>query len=201
MFDIVCITNRNLCSGDFLTRIEEIAANQPAALILREKDLNEAQYVKLAEKVMKICERYNVNCILHCFAETAAHLGANALHMPLPLLKEMTEKDRKHFSILGASCHSPEEALEAQELGCTYITASHIFKTSCKEGLPEKGIDFLQNICRSRNIPVYALGGINQDNICSLTDSGAAGACIMSGFMQCENVNDYFKQLRQNIVK
>ena len=53
--DILCITNRKLCKDDFLKRIQIIAAAQPKAIVLREKDLSEEAYTILAEKVMHIC--------------------------------------------------------------------------------------------------------------------------------------------------
>ncbi|MFR9001159.1 MAG: thiamine phosphate synthase [Anaerobutyricum soehngenii] len=54
----------------------------------------------------------------------------------------MTPQEKSHFQIIGASCHSLEEAKEAQNLGCTYITAGHIFLTDCKKGLPREGTSF-----------------------------------------------------------
>ena len=72
--DILCITNRKLCKDDFLKRIQIIAAAQPKAIVLREKDLSEEAYTILAEKVMHICEKYSVPCILHSFAKAAMAL-------------------------------------------------------------------------------------------------------------------------------
>ena len=110
--------------------------------------------------------------------------------MPLPLLQKMTTQEKSHFQIIGASCHSLEEAKEAQDLGCTYITAGHIFLTDCKKGLPGRGLPFLEEICKAVRIPVYAIGGISSQNIESVRKTGAAGACIMSGFMRCKTVEE-----------
>ena len=51
MYKIICITNRSLCGNDFLSRLEAVAAAHPDAVILREKDLPEAEYLRLAEKL------------------------------------------------------------------------------------------------------------------------------------------------------
>ncbi len=186
--DIICITNRKLCKGDFLKRIETIASAYPRAIVLREKDLSEEEYTVLAKKVMHICKKHEVPCILHSFTKVAMKLNAKAIHMPLPLLRSMTEQEKQYFEIIGASCHSLEDAKEAQRLGCTYITAGHIFLTDCKKGLPGRGLSFLQNICENISIPVYAIGGISNENIDAVRQTGAAGACIMSGFMKCNKV-------------
>lgn len=190
MSDLICITNRKLCSNNFSDQIEMIASAHPKAIVLREKDLSEKEYEQLARQVMQICQKHGTQCILHSFSNVAIALGAVAVHMPLPLLQKMTPQEKSHFQIIGASCHSLEEAKEAQDLGCTYITAGHIFLTDCKKGLPGRGLPFLEEICKAVRIPVYAIGGISSQNIESVRKTGAAGACIMSGFMRCKTVEE-----------
>ena len=190
MSDLICITNRKLCSNNFLDQIEMIASAHPKAIVLREKDLSEKEYEQLARQVMQICQKHGTQCILHSFSNVATTLGATAVHMPLPLLQKMTPQEKSHFQIIGASCHSLEEAKEAQNLGCTYITAGHIFLTDCKKGLPGRGLSFLEEICKTVRIPVYAIGGISSQNMESVRKTGAAGACIMSGFMRCKTVEE-----------
>lgn len=198
MCDLICVTNRRLCRGDFLQRIEAIAAARPAGILLREKDLPEPEYRQLARQILRICGDHQVPCILHSFADTAIELGAEALHLPLPVLRGMSAFQKARFQTLGASCHSTEDALEAQRLGCTYITAGHVFETDCKKGLPGRGLDFLRSVCESVSIPVYAIGGVSKHNISLVRDAGAAGACVMSGLMQCSDaaayLNDFEKE-------
>ena len=197
MCDILCITNRSLCKGDFLVQLERICAANPKAIVLREKDLSPVAYEKLAEAVLPLCQSYHVPCMLHSYADVAAKLGVTALHMPLPALRAMTAAEKARFSVLGASCHSVEDGLEAQALGCTYITAGHIYETDCKKGLPGRGLDFLQALCNAVSIPVYAIGGITPDRMADVRNAGAAGACVMSGLMQCDDPASYLSQFQQ----
>ncbi len=185
------MTNRGLCQEDFLARIEKITQAQPKAVILREKDMKEEEYRQLAKKVLEICKRYDTTCILHSFVNAARELECEAIHLPLPLLRRLTAQERKEFAVLGASCHSVEDAVEAEKLGCSYITAGHIFDTECKRGLPGRGISFLQEVCGSVRIPVYAIGGINARRMPQVRQAGAAGACVMSGAMVCADVGEY----------
>lgn len=134
MSDILCVTNRTLCAEDFPTRLERIAAAHPAGIIVREKDLPEAEYEEMARRALETCRTHNVPCVLHAFVPAALRLGADAIHLPLPVLRQLTNAERARFSALGASCHSVADALEAQGLGCTYIIAGHIFATDCKKG-------------------------------------------------------------------
>ena len=197
MSDILCVTNRALCKGDFLAKIEEIAKAAPSAIILREKDLPQEEYKALAARVMEICERNGIPCILHSFINVAIELNCNKIHLPLHILRGMGSVEKEKFSVLGASCHSLEDALEAEKLGCTYITAGHVFATDCKRGIPPRGVDFLKNVCGSVSIPVYAIGGIDEENIAEVRSAGAAGACIMSGLMCCDDAKLYIQNFEK----
>ena len=197
MSDILCVTSRTLCREDFLTRIERIAACRPAGIILREKDLTSGEYASLAARVMEVCARYGVKCILHSFVDAAIRLHGDAIHLPLHILRQMTEEQKEHFTVIGASCHSVEEALEAQASGCTYITAGHVFETDCKKGLPGRGLEFLRSVCASVSIPVYGIGGIDADNISLVRNAGAVGACLMSSLMVCGDVPGLMKAMEE----
>lgn len=178
-----------------MSRIESVAKAQPKGIILREKDLTAREYKSLAETVLKICKKYDTPCILHSFADIAEELGAAALHLPLPIMRELPPSKRSSFTTLGASCHSQEEAMEAQSLGCSYITVGHIFDTDCKKGVPGRGLDFLKLVCDSVTVPVYAIGGISEENAKQAINAGAKGVCVMSSAMTCDDPQEYLGRL------
>ena len=200
MFKIICVTNRNLCDGDFLKQMKKIAGGKPDAVILREKDLPEEDYSSLAEKVMDIFGEAQVRCILHSYASAAASLGADSLHLPLPLLKDTDAAVIRGFDTLGVSCHSAADVSLAEKLGATYVTAGHIFETDCKRDIPPRGLGLLSDITETANIPVYAIGGINADNIALTKDVGASGACIMSGLMRSDDPAAFIEHLRSRVI-
>lgn len=198
---ITAITNRYLCDGDFLSQIELLCQIGISSIILREKDMTEKEYEKLAERVIDIGKRYNTQIILHSFVNAAKKLGSTAIHLPMPAFLEMkgsrvdeavsAEKEEQlksdiyyDFKIIGVSTHTVEEAITAQNAGASYITASHIYATECKKNLKPKGIEYLKSVCHSVNIPVYALGGINFNNIEEALEAGAEKVCMMSEMMK-----------------
>ena len=158
----------------------------PKYIILREKDLLESEYGMLAERAIAACASSGVTCVLHTFVNVARRLNHPAIHLPMAVLRTLSEEDRRWFHVLGASCHSVEEALEAQRLGCTYITAGHIFPTECKADVPARGLQFLREVCQAVSIPVYALGGITPENRMACLKTGAAGTAVMSSAMRSE---------------
>lgn len=205
MYDILCVTNRRICREDFLVRIEKIAAvtlqtdklRGRLGIILREKDLDEAEYKRLASEVMRICRKYGVKFIPHSFTDIACELGCDSVHLPLSILRAAPRERLSAFSCIGASCHSAEEAAEAEKLGCTYITAGHIFDTDCKSGIPGRGTEFLREVCESVAVPVYAIGGISPNNAAEVRSCGVSGVCVMSGAMLCDDVYKYFSAFQE----
>lgn len=186
IFDsVIAVTNRKLCNRPFTEQLERVCRHHPRALILREKDLSEHEYELLAEQVLEICGTHDVPCILHTYTEVARNLGCSRIHLPLPLFR--TEASSLgDFSLVGTSVHSVEDAIEAEKLGASYLTAGHIYVTDCKKGLPPRGTGFLREVCLQVSVPVYAIGGIHPDEnqMKEIIDCGAAGGCIMSGMMR-----------------
>ena len=197
MFDLLCLTDRTLCREPFLDRVAAIAAARPAALILREKDLPEDQYQALAAQVMSLCRQAGVPCVLHTFVGAARALGATAIHLPLPVLRTLSAEEKAAFATIGASCHSVEEAREAAALGATYLTAGHVFATSCKAGLPGRGVEFLAQVCAAVPCPVYAIGGVGPENLPALAQAGAKGGCVRSPLMTCPDPGAYLRQWKE----
>ncbi|MBU3074850.1 thiamine phosphate synthase [Clostridium estertheticum] len=193
MYKLLAITNRHLCNNDFLQQIQGICSLnekntmiKSVSIVLREKDLSENDYKNLATKVLEICKKNNTECILHTYYKVARELNCKKIHLPLHVLKSKPDIC-KEFNEVGVSIHSVNEAIDAVNLGATYIIAGHIFATNCKKDVPPRGLSFLSSVCRSINIPVYAIGGILPANAQKAINAGADGVCIMSGLMTCEN--------------
>lgn len=180
---MIAVTNRHLCEGDYFEQIERIAASKVEHIILREKDMMEAQYKELAKEVLAICSRYNKSCILHTYVNVAKELGVERIHLPLPVLR----REQGHLDGLkwiGTSIHSLTEVREAEQLGASYLTAGHIYETDCKKDLQPRGLPFLKSVCEETSLPVYAIGGITLARMSEVIEQGAAGGCIMSACMK-----------------
>lgn len=199
MYKLFAITNRHLCNNDFLSQIQNICTLneketviKSVSIVLREKDLSESDYKDLATKVLEICKKNNTECILHTYYKVARELNCKNILLPLNILKS-NPNIYKEFNEVGVSIHSVNEAIEAINLGATYIIAGHIFATDCKKGIPPRGLSFLASVSSSVNIPVYAIGGISSENAQKAINSGAEGICIMSGLMTSQNPSVLFK--------
>ena len=197
MSDIICVTASSICERPFLRQLKLIAEAGPKYIILREKHLDVYEYSSLAKNAIKECSGYGADIVLHYYWKAAIELGVDRIHLPLHILRELSDKEKNFFKLIGVSCHSVEDAAEAESLGASYITAGHIFATDCKKDLPPRGLDFLRKVCEAVEIPVYAIGGITPDNADEAFICGAAGACILSGFMKSDNPEDLLKSFNR----
>jgi len=191
MFRIISITDRKNCP-QFDERLKQLSDNN-ITFILREKDLHEEEYGALIRKVKEITDDF----IIHTHTKLAGRYGHKKVHLTM---NDFMNSDISDFDVVGVSVHSLEEALKAQKKGASYVIYSHIFATECKKGLVPKGIEKLAEVCKELSIPVYALGGINADNISLVKSAGASGACVMSLLMNCDSdeCDNHIRGLKKN---
>ena len=128
----------------------------------------------------KAYAEYLKDPVTYSSEEVAKKLGISRIHMPLPLLNANTTHE---FETAGTSIHSLQQLKQAESLNVSYVTCGHIFATDCKKGLNPRGISFLYDICNESSVPVFAIGGITKERISEISETGAAGACIMSSAM------------------
>ena len=195
------ISNRKLCANENLEKqIEKtfsayqrkiILENfEIVALTLREKDLYKNEYLKLVEKIYPICQKYRIDLILHQNYDLRLDNKYNikGLHLSYNTFKSLNKNIReeliKKYKKIGVSIHSLDEAKEVENLGANYVVAGHIFKTDCKKGLEPRGLKFVENLSSILTIPIFAIGGINQENSHLVINSGAFGVCMMSSLMK-----------------
>lgn len=181
---VIAVTNRKLCTDNFVLRVREIFSAEPFEVILREKDLSDDEYFQLAREIVENNNVYKKVLALNR-PEIALELGIENVHLTIG---QITEQGRPPFiKRVGVSVHSVEEAIAAQNLGADYLIAGHIYATDCKKNLPPRGIEFFKSVCVSVDIPVFAIGGISKQNFREPLENGGAGVCLMSEFMKCEN--------------
>ena len=195
------ITNRKLCENENLEKqIKKIFSAyekkiilknfEIVALTLREKDLDKNEYLNLVEKIYPICKKYGIDLILHQNYDLNLDKKYNigGFHLSYEIFKSLNKNIRekliKKYKRIGVSIHSLEEAKDVENLGATYVVAGHIFETDCKKGLEPRGLNFIKELSSILTIPIFAIGGINEENSNLVLNSGAFGVCMMSSLMK-----------------
>ena len=195
------ISNRKLCENQNLEKqIKKIFLDyekkiylenfEIVALTLREKDLDKNEYLNLVEKIYPICKKYGIDLILHQNYDLNLDEKYNieGIHLSYEIFKSLNKNIRekliKKYKRIGVSIHSLEEAKDVENLGATYVVAGHIFETDCKKDLKPRGLIFIKQLSSTLTIPIFAIGGINQENSNLVIKSGAFSVCMMSSMMK-----------------
>ncbi len=194
----ICITNRLLCENDFFEQIENICKQNLYALILREKDLDDKTYEEFAVKCNDICTKNNVLFFINTKIHIAQKLKIKNIQVSFENFVNNKES-LNSFDTVAVSVHSLSEALTVQKFveetsQNIFLIAGHIFETDCKKGLEPRGIEFLKEICANVEIPVFAIGGINQTTIKQLRGINIEGVCLMSELMK-KSQSDFLDNL------
>ena len=195
------ISNRKLCENQNLEKqIKKIFLDyekkiylenfEIVALTLREKDLDKNEYLNLVEKIYPICKKYGIDLILHQNYDLNLDEKYNieGIHLSYEIFKSLNKNIRekliKKYKRIGVSIHSLDEGKEVEILGATYVVAGHIFETDCKKDLKPRGLIFIKQLSSTLTIPIFAIGGINQENSNLVIKSGAFSVCMMSSMMK-----------------
>lgn len=186
MCNELIITNRLLCKENFLVHLEKLCKGKPYGIVLREKDLREVSYEELAKEALSLCSFYDVSCILHTFCDVAKRLSCKKIHLSFGHFKNLTREEKNYFTTIGVSCHTLEEILFVEQQGATYATISPVFKTTCKPYAVPLGLEFLENVCKKIQLPLFALGGIGDTNKSAVLKTGVFGIARMSYWMRNE---------------
>ncbi len=183
---LIAVTNRKLCRENFLKRVEKIAQGRPDAVILREKDLTLTEYLELFQKCEEICGAYDVPVAANLYIEAAEISPNRCVQLSFSKFIELQDSltDMKE---IGVSIHHVQEAAKLKGSRAARLIAGHIFPTECKKGIPPRGLDFLREVCKVTDLPVYAIGGINYERAQQVMECGCSGFCVMSELMTCTN--------------
>ena len=186
---IYLVTDEKACLGkDFCACIEEAIKGGVKIVQLREKNISTKDFYEKALKVKEICKNYGVLFIINDRLDIAQAVGADGVHLgqsDMPI--EEARKILKDKFLIGATARNIEEAKRAELLGADYIGSGAIFGTSTKDNAKKLEMEELKKIVASVKIPVFAIGGININNVGSLKNIGLQGICAVSGILSEKN--------------
>jgi thiamine-phosphate pyrophosphorylase len=152
---------------------------------LRFKNTTEEELIVLAEKVKKLCERYQSLFIINDHPNIAHAVNADGLHLGLTDMN-ITEAKKIIGSnkIVGGTANTLEHVLQRVEEGCSYIGLGPFRFTATKEKLSPilglQGYEVIVNELHKRNIsvPIYAIGGIVLEDITAIMRTGIYGVAV-----------------------
>ena len=195
---LYAITDRSWLQGRSLAQdVEQAILGGSTIIQIREKNIFDEEYIKRASEILPVCQKYNIPLIINDRVSVAKALGCG-VHLgasdgDIKQAREILGKD----AIIGATAKTIETAKLAEESGADYIGSGAVFGSETKTDAKPMNLEFFAEICKSVNIPVVAIGGINQNNAFKLKNTGLAGICAVSGIVAQQDI----KKATQNLYK
>lgn len=196
-YNLYLVTDRSILGNrDLCKSIEEAIQGGVSIVQLREKNLSSVEFYNVAMDVKVITHKYNVPLIINDRLDIALAVDADGLHVgPDDLSVEVVRKLLGPDKIIGASTCNIDEALDAQRQGADYLGVGAMFPTSTKANTDDVSIDDLRKIKESVNIPIVAIGGINQKNATSIMKTDIDGIAVVSAILGKDNILEAAKSL------
>ena len=164
---------------------------------LREKDLNEEDFLAEAIEIRALCRQYNVPFFINDNVEIAIKCKADGIHVGQDDMAASSVRQKVGDDMMiGVSVHSVSEALEAVKNGADCLGVGAVFPSSTKTDASLVSKDVLCDICDAVDIPVVAIGGISKSNLSELSGTGVDGVALVSAIFAAKDIESECRLLR-----
>ncbi|WXR61030.1 bifunctional hydroxymethylpyrimidine kinase/phosphomethylpyrimidine kinase [Peptostreptococcaceae bacterium AGR-M142] len=195
------VTNRNMNQNPIEQQVEEAIIGGVTFVQLREKDIDDLEFLKIAKKVKKVTDKYDIPLVMNDNIKIAKEIDCHGVHLGQ---KDMDIKEARKIlgedKIIGISVSNLDQALYAYENGADYLGVGAVFNTSTKMNTNDLKIDTLKSITSNINIPIVAIGGINKDNLDKLVDTNIDGIAVVSAILKSKDIKNASKILKKQFI-
>ena len=171
--DIYAITNAYEYSGNFLNKVEQQLNNGLGLIQIREKAISKNAFIELTKEIIQMAGNFDAKVMINSDINLAYKLNADGVHLNSSLLHSLSEIPKD--LIVSASCHSARDIEKAMTMDVSFVVLSPVQKTQSHPNTTPIGWDDFSKITQNYSIPIYALGGMKQDDIENAFNAGAIG--------------------------
>jgi thiamine-phosphate pyrophosphorylase len=179
---LYAIIDPEVCLGEPLALAKRVLRGGCAALQLRDKRSDDAQFLALGRGLADACRARGVPFIVNDRFWLAAELQASGVHVGQAdaAIERVRQSVGAGVSI-GVSARTLEQALDAERRGADLIGFGPVFATATRLPVePAVGLAALADVCRALRLPVVAIGGVTIANAAAVASSGAAMGAVIS---------------------
>ncbi len=143
---------------------------------IREKGLEPQRVQFLLSRALTRGTPFGARVVVN--SDCGAWPQADGVHLTSAAL--MAARSRPSGDIVGASCHAPEELVQAERLGLDYVVVGPVKATASHPGAALLGWDGFARLVRDHALPAYAIGGLTRADLADAKRNGAHGVALRS---------------------
>jgi len=201
-YDLYIITDQRISHGKSHLEVAEAAIVGGATIIqFRDKEMGDSEAIVVCREIHKLTREKGIPFIVNDRVKVAKAVDAEGVHLgqedaPLNFARKVLGKEK----IIGISVETIEETLKAAEEGADYLGVGPIYPTATKPDAGSAlGISRLKEIRESVNIPIVAIGGINENNLEEVLKAGADGVAVISAVVGAPDITKACRKLKNKI--
>jgi 8-oxo-dGTP diphosphatase len=145
---------------------------------VREPELAEEERVVFSKETIGLAHRYGCKVMVKARPFLASP-GADGIHFTAAELMKL--KERPQGMLAAASCHTREELERAMELELDFVAVGAVKLTASHVKGPLLGWDRLAALIAGSSVPVYAIGGLDNEDLAPAWRAGAHGVAMIRG--------------------
>lgn len=173
---------------EFLSRIRAAVEGGVDVLQLRSKELEGAAYCRLAERVGAIAAQANIPFIVNDRVDVALAVNADGVHLGQKDLPPELARRILPAGIIGRSSHEAAHANKAIEERADYFAVGPVWETPTKPGRKAAGVKYVREVVSlNPDIPWYAIGGINSENVREVIEAGAKRIAVVRAILDARD--------------
>ncbi len=173
---IYLISPQNIKGEKFYINLNKILKTKKVKYFqLRLKKISITKLIKISKKVKEIVKKNRVKFLINDNPRVAKIVGADGCHigqkdMNFVIARKILGKKK----IIGVTCHNSKKfAIDAKNKGANYVAFGSFFKSSTKKTTYRANLEILRWAKKKINMPVVAIGGINNFNYKKILSNGA----------------------------
>lgn len=167
--------------ADLLAGIESACRRGLRMVQLRQPQWPRARLAEAARAAREICRAHGARLLLNADIQLAMVLGLDGVHLPARVAADLLQRTLPADRWLGVSCHDAAELLHAVRIGADFATLSPVFASPGHEHAQPLGWERFADLVAHAPMPVYALGGVEAEDIDAAWMAGAQGIAAIRG--------------------
>jgi len=169
----------SLGSERFFARLETRLRAGLRMIQVREKSLTREETREFARRVIALARPYGARVLVNADIALAHMVGADGVHLTAEQLRATT--GRPDLEWCGASCHSAEELRLAEAMGADLVVLGPVRPTPSHADAKLLGWQRFRELASRAALPIYALGGMQPEDVEMAMSCGAHGIAMMRG--------------------
>ena len=179
--DIYMITGAFSDQNEFERRLNNALESGIRLVQLRIKAIeSDQQYLYFASLAQSMCQAYSARLLLNTTLDMFAGSAADGLHLSSQQMFEYQQRPVSDQILLSVSCHNMQQIEQARRIAADLVLISPVKQTTSHPGMASIGWQRFTELVGHINVPVYALGGMQMNDLAMAKQSGAQGIAAIS---------------------